>query len=222
MKRFELHIYLLVVYYPNLIIHSPADTHAIFFHRSKNERFYLSGHLLIDLIERSASAKKRGSKSSSAGRRSSAGGQLDAATAALLRDSLALRRTLVTTYAGERLRRILDWTLSSIDDDVSAFTGRLTTLERQLFRRGAAAAAAHAAWKVGGSRRIAVSGMALRSAAMGQRAAMLAAAGGGGSGGGGQTTAEEGEEERARAVTPDGTGFGGRGGGGGSKRMRVA
>ena len=183
------------------------------FHRSKNERFYLSGHLLIDLIERSASAKKRGSKSSS-GRRSSAGGQLDAATAALLRDSLALRRTLVTTYAGERLRRTLDWTLSSIDDDVSAFTDRLTTLEMQLFRRGAAAAAAHAAWKVGGSRRIAVSGMALRSAAMGQRAAMLAAAGGGG-----QTTAEEGEEERARAVTPDGTGFGGRGG---SKRMRVA
>ena len=188
------------------------------FHRSKNERFYLSGHLLIDLIERSASAKKRGSKSSS-GRRSSAGGQLDAATAALLRDSLALRRTLVTTYAGERLRRTLDWTLSSIDDDVSAFTDRLTTLEMQLFRRGAAAAAAHAAWKVGGSRRIAVSGMALRSAAMGQRAAMLAAAGGSG---GGQTTAEEREEERARAVTPDGTGFGGRGGGGGSKRMRVA
>ena len=187
-----------------------------YFHRSKNERFYLSGHLLIDLIERSASAKKRGSKSSS-GRRSSAGGQLDAATAALLRDSLALRRTLVTTYAGERLRRTLDWTLSSIDDDVSAFTDRLTTLEMQLFRRGAAAAAAHAAWKVGGSRRIAVSGMALRSAAMGQRAAMLAAAGGGG--GGGQTTAEEREEERARAVTPDGTGFGGRGG---SKRMRVA
>ena len=57
--------------------------------------------------------------------------------------------------------------------------------------------------------------MALRSAAMGQRAAMLAAAGGGG----GQTTAEEGEEERTRAVTPDGTGIGGRGG---SKRMRVA
>ena len=52
---------------------------------------------------------------------------------------------------------------------------------------------------------------------MGQRAAMLAAAGGGG--GGGPTTAEEGEEERARAVTPDGTGFGGREG---SKRMRVA
>ena len=183
-------------------------------YRSKNERFYLSGHLLIDLIERSASSKKRSSKSSS-GRRSSAGGQLDAATAALLRDSLALRRTLVTTYAGERLRRILDWTLSSIDDDVSAFTDRLTTLEMQLFRRGAAAAAAHAAGKVGGSRRIAVSGMALRSAAMGQRAAMLAAAGGGG----GQTTAEEGEEERTRAVTPDGTGIGGRGG---SKRMRVA
>jgi len=186
--------------------------------RSKNERFYLSGHLLIDLIERSASAKKKSSTTS--GRRSTAGGgQPDAATAALVRDASALRRTLVVTYAGERMRRVLDWTLSSIDDDVSAFTDRLTALETRLFRRGASAAAAHAAWKIGGSRRIAVSGMALRSAAMGQRAALLAAAGGGG-----QTAAAPEEERdgggRTRAVTPDG--IGGRGGGGGGKRTRVA
>ena len=107
------------------------------------------------------------------------------------------------------MRRILDWTLSSIDDDVSAFTNRLTTLEMQLFHRGASAAAAHAAWKIGGSRRIAVSGMALRSAAMGHRAAMLAAAGGG------QTRDEEDGDKnggRTRAVTPDGIA---------GKRMRV-
>ena len=126
-----------------------------------------------------------------------------------MRESTALRRTLVTTYAGERMRRILDWTLSSIDDDVSAFTNRLTTLEMQLFHRGASAAAAHAAWKIGGSRRIAVSGMALRSAAMGHRAAMLAAAGGG------QTRDDEDGDKngRTRAVTPDGIA---------GKRMRVA
>lgn len=200
------------------IIHltQPNTTGTLPNHRSKNERFYLSGHLLIDLIERSAASKRRSASSKSsarAGRRVSAGGQLDAATVALVRESTALRRTLVTTYAGERMRRILDWTLSSIDDDVSAFTNRLTTLEMQLFRRGASAAAAHAAWKIGGSRRIAVSGMALRSAAMGHRAALLAAAGGGG-----QTRGEDdGDKDEngrtTRAVTPDGIG---------GKRMRVA
>jgi len=195
-----------------------------FYRRSKNERFYLSGHLLVDLIERSASAKKRSSSSSSSSNRRApaAAGQLDAATAALLRESTNLRQTLVSTYAGERLRRILDWTLSCIDDDVSSFTHRLTALEMRLFRRAAGAAAAHARWRAGGGRRIAVSAMALRSAAMGRRAVWLQAAAGNVAGG--QTTpGAAGEEEddgrdrhgRRRAITPDGMN-------GGGKRMRVA
>ena len=70
------------------------------------------------------------------------------------------------TFTGERLRRTLDWSLSSVGDDVTSFTKRLTEMEMNLFRCGAAAAAAHAQWKTFGTRRILVSASALRSASL--------------------------------------------------------
>jgi len=182
--------------------------------RSKDERFYKSGNLLVDLIERSAHAKMASSSSSSSARGRRGTSSIDAATASTLREAAEVRRTLVLTYSGERMRRIFDWTLSNIDDDVTNFTRRLTCMEMVLFQKGAAAAAAHSSWKASGSRRIAVSAMALRSAAMGQRAAVLAAAA--------ATTSENGDKDGgARSVTPDQHGGGGGGGRGGGKRMRV-
>ena len=168
--------------------------------RKKNERFFMSGNLLVDLVERCSKVLLA---SSARGRR----GVRDAAAAQVAREAAELRRTLIVTYSGDRMRRILDWTLSSIDDDVTNFTRRLTCLEMILFREGAAAASAHASWKANGSRRIAVSGTALRSAALGRRAD--------------QTAAATADRDAARAVTPDQDG--GRNGGGrraGRKRTR--
>ena len=82
------------------------------------------------------------------------------------RESDDLKRTLLLTYTGVRLRRTFDWTLSNIDDDVSDYTKRLTEMERKLFQKAAAASHADAMWKLHGSRRIHVSTTALRAKAM--------------------------------------------------------
>lgn len=53
---------------------------------------------------------------------------------------------------GARLRQTLDWSWSSAhDDDVSGYMANLTQLERQLFRAGASASAAHASWILHGT-----------------------------------------------------------------------
>jgi hypothetical protein len=68
-----------------------------------------------------------------------------------------LRRTLLKTYAGERLRRTFDWALSSGgDDDVSNYLSRLTEMEQRLFYRGSSAVAAHQQWMLFGNRRLIV------------------------------------------------------------------
>jgi len=133
--------------------------------RSRNERFFMSGILLVDLIERCSDVL---AQASGRQRRNAH----TAAMAHVTREAMELRRTLHLTYTGERMRRIFDWTLSSIDDDVTPFTRRLTALEMRLFHIGAAAAAAHTAWKNFGSRRIAVSETALRATAMQTRGYM--------------------------------------------------
>ena len=84
----------------------------------------------------------------------------------LHRESQELKRTLLVTYTGERLRRTFDWTLSLIDDDVSSFTKKLTVMEERLFRCSAAASHAFAMWKLHGSRRICVSETAMRAGIM--------------------------------------------------------
>lgn len=57
------------------------------------------------------------------------------------------------SYTGERLRHTLDWSLSSVGDDVTSYTGHLTEMERRLFQCGAVAATAHLRWRVFGKRR---------------------------------------------------------------------
>ena len=81
----------------------------------------------------------------------------------LMNESLELKKCLLLSYTGARLRRTFDWTLSDIQDDVSSYTSRLSEMERQLFERGAAASHANMMWKMYGSRRIHVSETALRA-----------------------------------------------------------
>ena len=57
------------------------------------------------------------------------------------------------TFTGERLRQTLDWSLSSVGDDVTIYTDQLTEMERRLFQCGAVAATAHLQWRVNGKRR---------------------------------------------------------------------
>jgi hypothetical protein len=67
-----------------------------------------------------------------------------------------LRRTLLKTYAGERLRKNFDWSQSSGggDDDVSSYLSKLTEMERRLYYTGASAVAAQEEWKLVGNRRL--------------------------------------------------------------------
>jgi hypothetical protein len=67
-----------------------------------------------------------------------------------------LRRTLLKTYAGERLRKVFDWSLSSGvgDDDVSKYLSTLTVMEQRLYYTGASAVVALEEWKLFGNRRL--------------------------------------------------------------------
>jgi|EP00979_Chaetoceros_neogracilis_P013571 hypothetical protein len=85
-------------------------------------------------------------------------------------ESLLLKQALLESYTGARIRRIFDWTLSNIEDDVSSYTKKLTEMEMRLFQRGAQASHAFTMWKLYGSRRIHVSETALRTSNMGNRA----------------------------------------------------
>eukprot|EP00555_Chaetoceros_dichaeta_P012721 CAMPEP_0198256634 /NCGR_PEP_ID=MMETSP1447-20131203/6510_1 /TAXON_ID=420782 /ORGANISM="Chaetoceros dichaeta, Strain CCMP1751" /LENGTH=290 /DNA_ID=CAMNT_0043943329 /DNA_START=171 /DNA_END=1043 /DNA_ORIENTATION=- len=126
--------------------------------RRKSERFFMSGIFLVDLIKRCVNASNKSSTS----RRNPRAAEI----IEIERESNELKQTLFLTYTGARLRRTFDWTLSNIEDDVSAYTERLTEMERRLFRKAAAASHADAMWKLHGSRRIHVSTTALRAKAM--------------------------------------------------------
>lgn len=52
------------------------------------------------------------------------------------------------TYTGARLRQTLDWALSSVGDDVTAYVAKLTDMEQRLYRQAAVAAANHHTWKL--------------------------------------------------------------------------
>mmetsp|Transcript_9191 Transcript_9191/g.11509 ORF Transcript_9191/g.11509 Transcript_9191/m.11509 type:complete len:367 (+) Transcript_9191:299-1399(+) len=128
--------------------------------RKKNERFYLSGMALVDLIH----ACVEQYHGSIGGRNSNNNNNPQTSIMNKLHDEgQELKRTLLLTYTGSRLRRTFDWTLSHIDDDVSHFTEKLTEMERRLFECGAAASHAFAMWKLFGSRKIQVSQTALRA-----------------------------------------------------------
>jgi len=119
---------------------------------SRTERFYSSGIALIHLIYRWSSAIAR-----EMAKRNARGGAMQATIEQVLQESEELRRILVSTYAGDRLLRTFDWSMTSFNDDVSIYTRRLTDIELRLFRRGADAASAYNHWKNHGSRPIPVS-----------------------------------------------------------------
>jgi len=122
--------------------------------RSMNERYFMSGILTINLV-----SKYKARYTTPSSRRS-------AKDTALLNDLFnemkELEKCLLLAYTGARLRRIFDWTMSNIDDDVSSFTENLTAMELALFRVCAAATHAYSLWVTHGSRRILRSETALK------------------------------------------------------------
>lgn len=120
-------------------------------YRKRNERFFLSGKMLVNLIDHSTKTVAKVIAKTRSSRRNAHTRALEYAAA----EAQALRQTLVTCFAGERLRRTFDWALSSGgDDDVSHYLSKLTELEQGLFYRGSSAVAAHEEWMVFGNRHL--------------------------------------------------------------------
>ena len=77
-------------------------------------------------------------------------------------EARSLRRTLLQTYAGERLRKVFDWSQSGAggtgsgdcDDDVSGYLNQLTEMEQRLYYAGSSAVADLEEWKIFGNRRL--------------------------------------------------------------------
>ena len=170
--------------------------------------------MIVDVLERGADKglkelNKQGSTSSNkiAHRQ---------ALEALASEVQELRRTIIKLYAGERLRRIFDWSSSGIGamdgnvDDVSTYLERLTAMERQLFYTGQNAVASFDDWKMFGNRRL------LMGPVRPPRATSVAVA---------TTTtstmaAQQQQQTKRRTVTPGGASSGS-GADGGDKRRRV-
>lgn len=57
----------------------------------------------------------------------------------------------VQTYTGARLNQTLDWALSSVGDDVTAFIQKLTDMEKRLYYSASIAATNHQIWKLHGN-----------------------------------------------------------------------
>lgn len=119
--------------------------------RKRNQHYFMSGRMVVDLIENYAKSTAANSESTP-GRRNQR--RTTAAVQKLELEAAELRRTLLMTYTGERLRKTLDWSMSSVGDDVTAYTKRLTEMELKLFVAGASATAAHLEWKTFGSRKV--------------------------------------------------------------------
>ena len=109
--------------------------------------------MLVDLIERSS---RRVAKAIAATR--SRNNRQAAHTLALEQvseEAQELRRILLKSYAGDRLRRTFDWALSSGgDDDVSSYLSKLTEMEQRLFLEGASAIQKFDEWSLFGNRRL--------------------------------------------------------------------
>jgi hypothetical protein len=121
--------------------------------RRRNERFFLSGRMLVDLIETSSTQV---AKEISSMRRNARRQALAQHLKQVSEEAQDLRRTLLKTYAGERLRKVFDWSLSSGvgDDDVSMYLSTLTVMEQRLYYTGLSAAVALEEWKQFGNRRL--------------------------------------------------------------------
>ncbi len=133
--------------------------------RNKSERYYMAGMALIDLIYHTVKTFDRTNNSKSTS--NSHNNTQKTLMNRLHNESQQLKRTLLLTYTGARLRQTLNWTMSSnTEDDVSSYTKKLTEMERRLFTCSADASYAFMMWKLHGSHRIVVSEMALRAKVM--------------------------------------------------------
>jgi len=140
----------------------PADANL----RKRNERFFLSGRRLVHLIEESSTEVAKAI--AKLPRRNSSNSMIRHTQALKLvsEEARALRRTLLQTYAGERLRKVFDWSQSSgssggsnsgsgdYDDDVSGYLNQLTEMEQRLYYAGSSAVADLEEWKLFGNRRL--------------------------------------------------------------------
>lgn len=109
--------------------------------------------MLVDLIETSSTQVAKEISSMRRNARRQAHAQY---LKQVSEEARALRRTLLKTYAGERLRKNFDWALSSGvgDDDVSQYLSKLTVMEQRLYYTGASASVAMEEWKIFGNRRL--------------------------------------------------------------------
>ncbi|CAJ1962409.1 unnamed protein product [Cylindrotheca closterium] len=123
--------------------------------RKKNERFFLAGKVLVDLILTSSEKVATAIASSPRWRQNARRTAHTRALEQVSEDATLLKRTLLKTFAGERLRQMFNWALSTGgDDDVSHFLAKLTEMEKRLFHTGATAVANKEHWSVFGSRRL--------------------------------------------------------------------
>ena len=135
------------------LLADPIQAHV----RMCNERYFISASFLVQLIGRchtkiQADLRKASSRSS-ARKNIQRRNQHAQAIQALYNEAKDLRNDTLVLFSGTRLRCTLDWTMfTSMEEDVSQYTSRLTEMERQLFVAGAGASRALYEWKnYGGS-----------------------------------------------------------------------
>lgn len=119
-----------------------------------NDQYFFSASLLVQLIDRCNTKVqtdlRKANRSNGVGRMQNLQrrNQHAQAVQALYHESLDLRNDMLLLFSGSRLRCTLDWTMfTSMEDDVSQQSFRLTEMERQLFVAGAAASKALYEWK---------------------------------------------------------------------------
>ena len=171
-------------------------------HSSKTDHYFLAGTLLVNLLLRAAHVHRRNNRPSSSARATSAADAESLAMERLALDARSMQRSLLSAMMGERLCRNFDWTLSALDameDDVSGWVSRLSTLERRMFGRGLDASGAVKAWREYGCGRLGVSLAALKGRSGGMGGGATASAAGGTTPAGGSSS---GRGRKRRVVTP--------------------
>lgn len=166
--------------------------HIMSLYSNKNDHYFLSGALLVNLLLRAAHIAKRHSARNPRSRASAPSAHTQAMEALAI-EARSLQHSLLTTMMGLRLCRNFDWTLSALDameDDVSEWIQRLTVLERNMFQRGVEASGAVKIWKEYGCSRMGVSLAVIKGRSMGK--------------GVGISPVGSGRGERKRVVTPVG------------------
>lgn len=122
--------------------------------RVTNDQYFFSAAILVQLIDRCNTKVqtdlRKANRSNGTGRMQNLQrrNQHAQAVQALYNESLDMRNDMLLLFSGSRLRCTLDWTMfTSMEDDVSQQSFRLTEMERQLFVAGAAASKALYEWK---------------------------------------------------------------------------